>query len=196
MDTEQHESYTVMGLKQRRQRETIYWEIAAVCFLLSAGTVLGLTFGVWDNALSFYCLATFMRLAAGAIMNRMGDVETVNAWNDRHHRRLVIALNGVVGFVLLGRLVYDRFVHHTHGGALVFLALTFAAYFIAAKFTRPNSFGARMRSAMLTIVLVCTMAHLAWGQHWGLWVLSGVIALNFVWLRLRTLQRRFGLANR
>lgn len=176
--------------------EDYWYPFAIFAVVLGVGCAGALLRGDWMWAFGTYTAATFFRLVAGSAMNRMGDAETVNSWNNKYHRWLVIALNSVVGLVLLGRLTYDWFARHTHGGALVFLACAFVAYFIAARFTAPNTFGARVRSATLTVVLLCTMAYMAWGRHWGLWVLVGVIMLDFVWLRLRALQRRFGWTNR
>lgn len=173
-----------------------YFGLAVSALLLAVVTVYFLVKGSWVYAVDAYIAATCARLIAGGVMNRMGDVDAVNAWNDKYHRGVVIALNSVVGFVLLGRLAYAWFAYHTHGEALAALGLAFAGYFIAAKFTRPNTFGARLRSAALTVVLIGEMAYLAWPRHWGLLILGAVIVFNFVWLRLRTLQRRFGWETR
>ena len=180
-----------------------YGVMAATALLLGVGAVLGMWYQSWWGVLLTYAPATLLRLIAGVFMNRMGDAKTVNAWNDRYHRKLVIALNAGVGGALLTALWYHRWDYgefwgnqYGHLGTRWFLTIAVVLYFIAARFTRPNTFGARVRSAALTVVLLGTMAYLAWPSQWGLYVLAGVIVLNIVLLRLRALQRRFGWADR
>lgn len=174
-----------------------YRILASLALFFGLITVVALAMGAWVGAFFFYGLATAARLFAGAIMNRMGDAETVNAWNNRYHRYVVIVLNSVVGFVLLGRLAWDTFRHHMHIGPFALIVGAFIAYFIAARFTRPNTFGARVRSATLTIVILMIMAYLALGmQYYGLYLLGGVLALLTAWVRLAKLADRFGWADR
>lgn len=177
-------------------RECGYIVLAVFATLLAFMTVGAMFVPFWPAVLYFYAFATSCRLFAGGFMNQMGDTDTVNAWNNTYHRRLVIALNAGVGFVLIGRLGWDAFQYHTHIGPLAFLISAFVVYFIAAKFTAPNTFGARVRSAILTVVLIGVMSHLAWPCQWGLWALIGVIVFNITLLRLHALQRRFGWADR
>lgn len=181
--------------------EDYWYPFAIFAVVLGVGCAGALLRGEWMWAFGTYTAATFFRLVAGSAMNRMGDTESVNAWNNRYHRWVVIALNSVVGAVLLGRLVYDWFARHMHIGPLVFLACAFAAYFIAAKFTRPNTFGARVRSAALTAVLLGFMAALAYYSSYSNAVHSAIQAaiwgcFSFAVYRLRALQRRFGWADR
>lgn len=183
--------------------EYAYQTLASTALLSGLAAVVWVVLGRWHLAALCYLAATVARLAAGSAMNRMGKAETVNAWNDKHHRFVVIALNSGVGAVLLGKLWWERWdlgvVWGNKWGLLEarwFLAIAIALYLVAQRFTRPNTFGARVRSAMLTLMLIGTMAYLVWPWQWGLIILAGVITLNFVWFRLRTLQSRFGWANR
>lgn len=176
-----------------------YVALAAMALLGGLMVCAGVVFGRWILAVFLYLLATIARIGAGSEMNRMGDAVTVNAWNDRYHRFVTIALNFGAGAVLLGELWWIRWSmgeRYDYMRARWFLTIAVILYIIAQRFTRPNTFGARLRSAILTAVLIGVMAHLAWPGQWGLWVLMGVIALNITMLRLRALQRRFGWADR
>lgn len=152
--------------------------------------------GTWKGVFQSFATATVLRLIAGAFMNRMGHSSMIAEWNDRYHRFVVIVLNAGVGFVLLGRLGWDAFRHHGPNDSFGFLATIFVGYLVAAKFTRPNTLGARVRSMMLTVALITTMAYLAWPGQWGLVILGAVLAMIVAALRLFELQRRFGWADR
>ena len=184
--------------EDREKKEIVYkflawWSVllGVLCIL----SMLGSGTKAWMVAFGAYTMATALRLVAGAVMNRMGDAATVNAWNNKYHRLVVIVLNSVVGAALLGRLAWDTFTHRTHIGPFAFLISAFIAYFIAARFTRPNTFGARVRSATLTIVLLCTLAQLTHPAP-VVWLLTGALLFNGAWLNLARLQRRLGWENR
>ncbi len=172
--------------------ERVYLLLAVVSLGLALTSMGYIQTGPWILACICYTATTVFRLLAGTTMNRMGDAAAINAWNNKYHRLVVIGLNSGVGAALLGRLAYDWFMLHIHEEALVFLATALVAYFIAARFTRPNTFGARVRSVTLTVVLIGTMAYLTWPEQWGLWMLASVIMLNIAVLHLCRLQRRFG----
>lgn len=182
---------------------SVYIGCAGAALLAGAWSVVAMMVGAWTHAFLFFCFATLFRIAAGAIMNCMGDADAVNAWNNRYHRRIVIAFNAGVGGALLTALWYHRWDYgefwgnqYGHLGTRWFLTVAVVLYFIAARFTRPNTFGARVRSAALTVALLGTMAYLAYPQYWGMYLLGGVIVWNFVWFRLRELQHRFSWKTR
>ncbi|MBI2552246.1 hypothetical protein HYW17_03050 [Candidatus Uhrbacteria bacterium] len=173
------------------------YKLTAPCaFICGVAAMMSIWNRKWVEAAILYMVATALRLILGAVMNYMGDPQVVNAWNNKYHRFVVIALNIGVGAVLLGRLGYDWFAHRTHEEPFIALSLAFVIYLIATRFTRPNTFGARVRSATFTVVLIGTMAFLAWPGQWGLCMLAGVLMLTAACLRLRALQRRFGWETR
>lgn len=184
-------------MTQTTKREIAGWlylPTMILAFCVAVGVLLG---RAWWGALACYALATALRLTAGAFMNRIGDAEAVNAWNKKYHRKVVIVLNVVVGAVLWGRLAWDVVTYEHHVAALVFLTVAFVAYFIAARFTAPNTFGARVRSAVLTIVLIEIMAYLAFGMTYlGLYVVFGMAVGILAVVRLAHLADRFGWADR
>lgn len=194
---------------QVRNRERIFYKITAIIALgFGIVAVESILQADWIWALSAYVLATGSRLLAGSFMNGMGDGWTVRTWNNKYHRLLVVALNSGIGVVLLGRLIYDWLVPPqpppmlvSYSGALTFLTLVLISYFIAAHFTRPNSFGARVRSATLTVMLIAVMAYLALRSAQPLFLFFIVdpllaVAWALAVLRLQSLQRRFGWTSR
>lgn len=179
----------------RQVSYTIFAAIALWACLVNIGyTVVGLL----PNAFIAYAVATVLRLGAGAAMNRMGggDPATVNYWNNKYHRYLVIALDSVVGAVLLGRLTYDWFAHRRYGEPLAFLVTVIFLYFVIAKFTRPNTWGARVRSAFLTVAIAMVMAWINWPHHVSWVTTAAVIVFCGAGYRLSQLQHRLGWADR
>lgn len=164
-------------------------------FIAFGAVVVMLSGGGWQATLHSFMTATALRLISGALMNRMGDAQTVNAWNDKYHRVVVIVLNSVVGAVLLGRLVYDWFAQGAHGEELAFFATVIVIYSIIAKFTRPNTWGARVHSAFLTTAIAMVMTWVNWPQHVSWIVVAAILALCVAEERLSQLQRRFGWAD-
>ena len=178
-------------------KESTYWGIVATALMCGFLAVMGIIPGKsWYFVFSWYIAATLFRLLAGAIMNRMGDAATVNAWSNKYHRVVVIALNAGVGAVLLGRVVYDWFAHHAHGEQLAFLTALFALYLVVTKFTRPNTWGERVRFAFLTVGVAMVMAWINWPHHEVLVGMAGTIAFCIAGYRLDQLQRRFGWETR
>ena len=188
----------------------MYWLFAIMAIVFAVGASGYVALGLWSGAFYTYLAATAFRLLAGRVMIQMisgdpatvrqlrdgvpnaclVDLQLVNSWNDKYHRVVVIALNVGIGVVFLAATIWYRMWE----GAFA-TALTFVVYSIAAKFTRPNTFGARVRSMFLTIYLAGALAHSA-ELPYGLVILGVVLGTQIAFFRLQTLQRRFGWKTR
>lgn len=179
------------GIEMMSYQVTIFF-LAGPFFLLTLGSVIR---GWWKIGVAWYCITIIARVFGGHFLNRMGDVATVNEVNGKYHRFVVLVSDLLVAMLLMGRLGYDCIMYRAHGSMYIALVVVIALYAIAARFTRSKTFGARMSSTALTIMLVSVIAQLAGlpvRVTWPVLLLVTVIS----WLWLRRLQRRFGWETR